>query len=74
MSSADAPIHVRARFDGHVFVPETPVDVLEGTVVELWGEPATEGKPRRMPGSAKGLVEVRDDFDDPISDFEDYTR
>jgi hypothetical protein len=28
--------------------------------------------PDRVPGSAKGLFTVRDDFDDPIEDFREY--
>ncbi len=26
----------------------------------------------RVPGSARGLVTIRDDFDDPLDDFRDY--
>lgn len=26
----------------------------------------------RQPGSARGLVFIRDDFDDPLEDFRDY--
>jgi prevent-host-death family protein len=26
----------------------------------------------RKPGSARGLVFIRDDFDDPVEDFRDY--
>jgi len=28
--------HIRARFDGHVFVPDRPLDLPEGTVLEGW--------------------------------------
>ena len=31
-------------------------------------------KQPRQPGSAKGLVTISDDFDDPIADFEDYLQ
>lgn len=34
--------------------------------------PATPAKPRRQPGSAKGLVTMSDDFDEPLEDFKDY--
>ncbi len=75
MTPAEAPIHVRARFDGRAFVPETPVDVAEGTVVELWGATAPNDQSRPKPrfGSARGLIEMRNDFDDPVPGFEDYT-
>lgn len=37
--------------------------------------PAGEGaaEPDRVPGSAKGLFTVPDDFDAPLSEFEEYT-
>ena len=73
MSPTDAPIRLRARFDGRAFVPETPVDVPVGTVLEMWAEPsATEPRPPRKAGSAKGLVWMRDDFDAPLDDFAEY--
>jgi hypothetical protein len=75
------PVHVRARFDGHTFVPEAPVDVPEGTILEGWlSEQKVEGKAwvkpgpgePRKPGSAKGLIWMSDDFDDPLEDFAEY--
>ena len=35
-------------------------------------EPAVERRPRSG-GGARGLITVRDDFDDPLPDFEPYT-
>jgi len=66
------PVHVRARFDGHVFVPETPVDVPEGTVWEGWvsDQKSVEAKPAF--GNAKGKIHMADDFDDPIEGFAEY--
>ena len=29
-------------------------------------------KPRRQSGSAKGLISISDDFDEPLDDFSDY--
>lgn len=34
--------------------------------------PVSPVKRRRQPGSAKGLVTISDDFDDPLEDFKDY--
>jgi antitoxin (DNA-binding transcriptional repressor) of toxin-antitoxin stability system len=34
--------------------------------------PVTVTKPVRKPGSAKGLVSIAPDFDEPIPDFDDY--
>lgn len=35
--------------------------------------PAGEAEPDRVPGSAKGLFTVPDDFDAPLEDFREYT-
>jgi antitoxin (DNA-binding transcriptional repressor) of toxin-antitoxin stability system len=32
----------------------------------------SHSKVRRQPGSAKGLIQMSDDFDDLLSDFADY--
>jgi len=67
------PVHVRARFDGHAFVPETPVDLPEGAVLEGWAQAKPEERPRRQPGSAKGLpFYMSGDFDEPLEDFAEY--
>ncbi|BAW96044.1 prevent-host-death protein [[Synechococcus] sp. NIES-970] len=42
----------------------------DGSSFELL--PATSKKPRPKFGSAKGLIWMSDDFDDPIEGFEDY--
>ncbi len=34
--------------------------------------PAVSTKRRRRPGSAKGLVHISDDFDEPLEDFREY--
>lgn len=34
---------------------------------------ASEAEPDRVPGSAKGLFTVPDDFDAPLEDFREYT-
>jgi antitoxin (DNA-binding transcriptional repressor) of toxin-antitoxin stability system len=43
----------------------TPVVAL--TVVQ-------SAKPKRVIGSAKGLIEMSPDFDAPLSDFEEYRK
>jgi hypothetical protein len=35
-------------------------------------EQKIRGKRRRQAGSAKGLVTISDDFDEPLEDFKDY--
>ena len=34
--------------------------------------PTTPLKPRPQFGSAKGIIEISDDFDEPLEDFKDY--
>ena len=31
-----------------------------------------KGKPKRVAGLAKGLIKMKSNFDDPVSDFKDY--
>ncbi len=32
----------------------------------------TNAKPKRMLGTAKNLIEIMDDFNEPLEDFKDY--
>lgn len=34
--------------------------------------PVLPVKRRRQPGSAKGLITIADDFDEPLEDFQEY--
>ncbi len=34
--------------------------------------PHRRGEARRVMGTAKGLIELADDFDEPLADFDDY--
>lgn len=36
--------------------------------------PISRPKPRPQFGSAKGLITMSDDFDEPLEDFKEYTR
>ncbi len=55
---------------------------VAGETILLIGEGQTEVQlvpvvPKNQPrkaGSAKGMVTIADDFDDPLPDFEDYMR
>lgn len=33
---------------------------------------ATDGNEQRQPGTAKGLIQMSDDFDEPLDDFDEY--
>ncbi|WP_425342609.1 type II toxin-antitoxin system VapB family antitoxin [Lunatimonas salinarum] len=32
----------------------------------------SKNKPQRKPGLAKGLIRMKDDFDEPLDDFKEY--
>lgn len=36
--------------------------------------PIPAAKPRRRSGSAKGLITISDDFDEPLEDFAEYMQ
>jgi prevent-host-death family protein len=36
--------------------------------------PITKSRPRPQFGSAEGLITMSDDFDEPLKDFQDYTK
>jgi antitoxin (DNA-binding transcriptional repressor) of toxin-antitoxin stability system len=57
---------------GHLVIDE-PVDLPEGTVVDLVPVPQTP-HPRPKFGSAQGRVHIAPDFDAPLDDFADYVR
>jgi antitoxin (DNA-binding transcriptional repressor) of toxin-antitoxin stability system len=50
------------------------VVILRGDGASFKIVPCLEAKPRPRFGSAKGFIEVADDFDEPLEDFEAYAR
>lgn len=72
---------LKAHFDGKVFVPDEPVALAPNQKVKVTVEPADAAptpepatdKPRRAAGFAKHLnITMRDDFNDPLEEFEEY--
>lgn len=61
-------------------LPELIAAALSGEEIVIMQEnqpvvkliPVTPVKRRRQPGSAKGLINISDDFDAPLEDFQDY--
>jgi antitoxin (DNA-binding transcriptional repressor) of toxin-antitoxin stability system len=49
---------------------EVAIAHSDGTAFEIVQTKST--KPLPVFGSAKGSIEISDDFDDPLEDFEDY--
>ena len=48
------------------------VIITKGKSISIKLTPTTTTKPCPKFGSAKGLIKMSDDFDDPLEDFEDY--
>ena len=70
-------IALKAHYDGKVFVPDVPVALTQGQVVRLIVEApevGDPGSPIRKPiaGFAKGMILMRDDFNDPLDEFAEY--
>jgi antitoxin (DNA-binding transcriptional repressor) of toxin-antitoxin stability system len=40
----------------------------------LYRRESPTAKPRRQSGSARGLISMSDDFDEPLEDFEEYMQ
>ncbi len=49
---------------------EVIITQTDGSAVKLVAAPSKQPGPKF--GSAKGLVKMSDDFDEPLEDFEDY--
>ncbi|MDE2721886.1 MAG: DUF2281 domain-containing protein [Gemmatimonadota bacterium] len=63
----------RARRGEDVIITERNQPVVKFVAVEQDATaPAVPTKRRRRPGSAKGLVHISDDFDEPLEDFREY--
>lgn len=67
-ASKDLPKLIEAAIEGEEIV----ITKDDRPVVKL--VPVSPVKGRRKAGSAKGLVTISDDFDEPIADFEDYLQ
>ena len=62
-------------------LPELIENAFRGETVLIMDEqehlvqlsPVTSSRKARKAGSAKGLIKIADDFDAPLSDFDEYT-
>lgn len=57
---------VRAAIDGEEVI------LLDGERPAIRLVPIPSIKPDRQPGSAKGLIWISDDFDEPLEEFKEY--
>jgi len=66
----EASQHLSELIEAAMRGEEVIITKDEQPVVKLTPLLATQR--RRQPGSAKGLVTISDDFDEPLEDFKDY--
>ena len=61
----------RAKRGEDVIITERDQPVVKFVAIEQ-DTTVVQTKRRRRPGSAKGLVHISDDFDEPLEDFREY--
>jgi antitoxin (DNA-binding transcriptional repressor) of toxin-antitoxin stability system len=66
----EASQHLSELIEAAISGEEVMITKDDQPVVQL--TPLQLVKPRRQPGSAKGMVTISDDFDEPLEDFKDY--
>ena len=66
-------VHVRARVRHGRLVVDQPVDLPEGTEIELEGTAPGSGRRRPRFGSMAGRISMAPDFDVLPDDFGEYT-
>jgi prevent-host-death family protein len=68
----DAKTHLPDLIDAAVNGEEVVITKDDQHIVKL--VPVARAKPRPQFGSAKGLITMSDDFDEPLEDFEEYMK
>ena len=69
---ASLPQLVQAARDGEeIIITENSFAVAKLVTVTQSGK-GEENLPPRQPGSARGLIHMRDNFDEPLEDFAEY--
>lgn len=68
---------IKGHFDGTAVVLDEPATLAVGQAVRIVVEAEASGiaptQPRKsLAGFAKGMFEMRDDFNDPLDDFAEY--
>lgn len=66
-------VHVRARVRHGRLVVDEPVDLPEGTVIELEGKAPSDPARRPRFGSMAGRIKIAADFDALPDEFTEYT-
>ncbi len=69
---------IKGHFDGTSVVLDEPATLALGQAVRVIVDPTVDANadaPRKsLRGIAKGMFEMRDDFDDPLDEFVEYRR
>jgi hypothetical protein len=66
-------VAITGHFDGKVIVPDEPIDLPRGQRLLVHIEPAPKAQSETIqPGSAKGQIEISDDFEAPLADMSEY--
>ncbi|HLL76713.1 MAG TPA: DUF2281 domain-containing protein [Pyrinomonadaceae bacterium] len=68
----EAQTHLPDLIDAAVNCEEIIIAKDEQRLVKL--VPAARAKPRPQFGSARGLITMAEDFDEPLEDFDEYMR
>jgi antitoxin (DNA-binding transcriptional repressor) of toxin-antitoxin stability system len=78
-AKAQLDILIQAALNGdEVFITKNKEPILKLVRVQASPEPGllhrkeSSAKPSRQSGTAKGLISVATDFDDPLDDFNEY--
>ena len=66
----EARLIQEARRNG--LTPEAYAEMLLRRLLPDMPSEMTEAPPPRRAGSAKGMVTIREDFDEPLEEFEEY--
>lgn len=69
---ADASKHLPELIDAAISGEEIIITKDEQPVIKLVPVPPVKKRRPAKAGSAKGLVTISDDFDEPLEDFKDY--
>jgi hypothetical protein len=66
-------VAITGHFDGKVIVPDGPIDLPPGQRLLVHIEPAPKAQSQIIqPGSAKGQIEISEDFEAPLDDMNEY--
>jgi hypothetical protein len=66
-------VAITGHFDGKVIVPDGPIDLPRGQRLLVHIEPAPNAQPQTIKaGSAKGQIEISEDFEAPLDDMNEY--